>query len=101
MKFISLILSIYILALNFAFCEDSTSLNTNIKIEISQNMETGHMDYDLCSPFCLCHCCQIYATYFNDIELTVVSNCFSTNVFSHFDSLGKDILNTILQPPRV
>ena len=103
MKFIALILSVYILALNFAPCEDSGTLDNDIKIEISQHVDEDNSNtgLDLCSHFCQCHCCHIHVTYFNLSEFTVVSNNISTKLFSHFDNLGKEIPNPILQPPRV
>jgi len=102
-KLVAFLLSIYILALNFAPCEDSGSLDNDVKVEISQNVDVdnGHTDLDLCSPFCQCHCCHIDATSSNLAEVTVASNDISTKMFSHFDSLGEDIPYSILQPPRV
>lgn len=103
MKIIALILSIYILALNFTPCEDNNAINDDVKVELSQNtdFDYNHIALDLCSPFCQCHCCHIHATYFNTAENCIVSNDISTEIFSHFDSLGEDIHNSILQPPRV
>lgn len=106
MKFIALILSIYILALNFTPCEDSEAINNNdtsTVVEMSQSLTHNHSDsdFDSCSPFCQCYCCHIQVTYFNLDEITVISNHISTEVFTHFSSLGKDIPNSILQPPRV
>jgi Family of unknown function (DUF6660) len=103
MKFIAFILSIYILALNFTPCEDSSAVNSDVKIEISliTDVDQSHNFLDLCSPFCQCHCCHIHATHFNLEELTVASQKISTDIFLHFDGLGKDISHSILQPPRV
>ena len=103
MKFIAFILSIYILALNFAPCEDNAINDNDVKVEISKNGDIGesHNVLDLCSPFCQCHCCHIHATYFNLDAFTTASENISTNIFLHFDSLGKDISNSILQPPRI
>jgi uncharacterized protein DUF6660 len=103
MKFLTFILSIYILALNFAPCEDSSTIGNDVKTEISQSTNIDHSNnvLDLCSPFCQCHCCHIHATYFNLDELTVESQKISTDIFLHFNGLGKDITNSILQPPRV
>ena len=102
MKFVALILSIYILALNFTLCEDNNAVNDDIKVELTQNSDSdhGHNVLDLCSPFCQCHCCHIHATYFNTSD-NIVSNNISTKIFLHFESLGEDIQNSILQPPRV
>ena len=77
-------------------------MDSDVKIEITQDTNTNHnhSGVDLCSPFCQCHCCQIFATYLNVEELTLPSVIISTNIFLHFDSLGKDISNIILQPPK-
>ena len=103
MKFIAFILSIYILALNFTPCEDSPVVGDEFNIEISQNidMDHDHSDLDLCSPFCQCHCCHIHVTCFNLAELSLTTSEISTVIILHFDSLGKEITNTILQPPKV
>jgi Family of unknown function (DUF6660) len=103
MKFFAFILSIYILALSFAPCQDNGTIGNDVKIEISQSgdVDVNHNVLDLCSPFCQCHCCHIHATYFNFEELTVVSQKISTEIYLHFDGLGKDINHSILQPPRV
>ncbi len=103
MKFLAFILSVYILALNFAPCEDTVAIDNDIKIVIVQNiyMDFDHSDYDLCSPFCQCHCCHIHATSFYLDDSSQESHEISTKIYLHFDDLGKDISNSILQPPRV
>lgn len=100
MKIIALILSIYILALNFSPCEDISPLNGDDNIELSHDTEDGHSDFDLCSPFCQCNCCQIIATYQSSGDL-IISSQYFVDVFVHYDSFGKDYSNTILQPPRI
>ncbi len=103
MKFLAFILSIYILALNFTPCEDGNAINNDIKIEISHNgdLDLDHNNLDSCSPFCQCHCCHIHATSFNLDDSDEASHKISTKIYLHFDGLGKDITNSILQPPRV
>jgi hypothetical protein len=101
MKIVAFILSIYIIALNFAPCEDNVASNDEVKSEISQHSDGGHCDLDLCSPFCQCHCCQIYATSLNKVDFNISSTVISTEVFFHFDGIEKDFKNSILQPPRV
>ena len=102
MKFLAFILSIYILALNFAPCQDNDEFNTEVKTEITQhNTDDGHMDLDLCSPFCQCHCCQIHATYFKKSNLTNAISEISTEVFFHTYGLEKTFISPILQPPKV
>ncbi|MDW5289596.1 DUF6660 family protein [Formosa sp. PL04] len=103
MKFLAVILSIYILALNFAPCEDTASFDDDTTTEFSEHSDSNH-DHnasDECSPFCQCHCCHIHATQFIPLEISFTISEISTKLFLHFDSLGKDFNQTILQPPRV
>jgi hypothetical protein len=101
MKFLAFILSIYILALNFSPCEDNNAINDEVKTEITKQVDDGHVDLDLCSPFCQCHCCHIHATYFSIADLNVTILDIPTELFFHFYGLEKDFNNSILQPPRV
>lgn len=102
MKTIAFILSVYILALNFAPCEDSSITDNDIKDEVSQGGDSDHehSGLDLCSPFCQCHCCHVHTIYSNLSDFEVNTNLISTNLFLHFDSFGKDIPNSILHPPQ-
>ncbi|NOY47654.1 hypothetical protein MNBD_BACTEROID02-1257 [hydrothermal vent metagenome] len=103
MKFLAFILSIYILALNFAPCEDNVTVGNDVNVEVSQSgdIDHSHNNLDLCSPFCQCHCCHVHVTYLNLEDFTAPLQKIPTDIFLHFDSLGKDITNSILQPPRV
>ncbi|GGK18470.1 hypothetical protein GCM10007962_10810 [Yeosuana aromativorans] len=103
MKFSAFILALYIFSLNLAPCEDNGMLNNEVKTEISQspNNDHQHQGLDLCSPFCICHCCQVHVTHFEVIEFAVASTDISTIVFYHFKGLEKDFSASILQPPQV
>lgn len=102
MRFLAFILSIYILALNFTPCEDGVFEDNAFKIEISQigEINEGHSDIDNCSPFCQCQCCHIHTTTSNETDYTITTNRIPTEIILHFDSLGKDIHNSIFQPPK-
>ncbi|WP_299183378.1 DUF6660 family protein [uncultured Aquimarina sp.] len=103
MKFLAFILSVYIFALNLAPCEDNNMLDDDDKIEVAQADDDNHQhqDPDLCSPFCICHCCHIHATHFKIVDFTITTIDISTEVFYHFKGLEKDFNSTILQPPQV
>ncbi|MFB9052368.1 DUF6660 family protein [Formosa undariae] len=105
MKFLAVILSIYILALNFAPCEDVVQGDDAQQIvsELVQHNDADHNHdtLDLCSPFCQCHCCHINVAQFHPLQITFTVPDISTKLFLHFDSLGKDFNQTLLQPPRV
>jgi hypothetical protein len=104
LKNIGFILAIYILALNFAPCEDSNETmdvaSASVEaVDLDNNHE--HSDLDPCSPFCQCNCCQIFVTYHNLADLEIISNEISTEIYLHLDSLGKDITDPLLHPPRL
>ncbi len=103
MKILAFILSIYILTLNFTPCEDSTAFDNPTNTELAQinDFDHDHNASDLCSPFCHCQCCQVHAEGVDMIGFTALTTEISSEVFFHFDNLGKDIPNSILQPPRV
>lgn len=103
MKFLAFILSIYLLVLNFTICEDKVVADSDVKIEISQDLDSkyGHSDLDLCSPFCQCQCCQIYTTFIGIPKFDAASATHSTEVVYYFDKLEDDITFSILRPPRI
>ncbi|WP_353935825.1 DUF6660 family protein [Maribacter dokdonensis] len=101
-KYIAIILSVYFLALNFIPCNDveMSSDDTDIEYVIGMGVNHDHNASDLCSPFCNCHCCHIHTIESNIISFkTLISINFKEN-FAHFDSFGKDISHSLLQPPR-
>ena len=103
MKFSAFILSIYILALNLAPCEDYTVSDDEVKTEISQVAENDHQHQglDLCSPFCICQCCQISSMNFNFVYVKLNIPYISSQVFFYQSGTEKDFTTSILQPPRV
>ncbi|WP_373422834.1 DUF6660 family protein [Halomarinibacterium sedimenti] len=101
MKFLSFILSIYFLALNFSPCEDLSVVSDELKTEISQNTNDGHLDFDLCSPFCQCHCCHIHVTHFKVVEYNLSSSLISTKVFHYFEGMESNFSSSLFQPPQV
>lgn len=102
MKSIAFILSIYIFALNLAPCADYVASDDDAKTEISQSMDDDHQhqDSDLCSPFCICQCCHINATYYQFADLKLDFPYISTQDFLYLNSTEKDFTTSILQPPR-
>ena len=105
MKILAFILSIYIFALNLAPCEDNATFDNDVNTEASQDIgddhQHQHQDADLCSPFCHCHCCPIYATDFAIADYSIATVTISTEVFFYCHGLEKDFNSSILQPPQV
>lgn len=103
MKILATILSIYIFALNLVPCEDDDSFNDQVKTQISQDMGDNHQhqDSDLCSPFCMCSCCQIHATDIQNVDFKLKTTIHSNKVLFQTTAVEKDFNATILQPPQV
>ncbi|GAA3788890.1 hypothetical protein GCM10022271_21780 [Corallibacter vietnamensis] len=103
MRILAFILSTYILALNFAPCEDSVLVD-DIKTEISQHADLDHEHNDvsdMCSPFCQCHCCHIHVTNTAKTSYVLITNNIPRHLLLHHKGVEKDFKVSILQPPRV
>jgi hypothetical protein len=59
-----------------------------------------HGATDLCSPFCNCQCCHIHTIESSIISFEPLLPMNFQENFAHFDSFGKDISHSLLQPPR-
>ncbi len=106
MKFITLILSIYLFTLSAIPCADIESENiARIVANDSQEKDNhSHKDNDLCSPFCICNCCgQVTLNYVAainydfpvKIEEIKSSNSFYTSAFY------SNFYGSIWQPPQI
>jgi hypothetical protein len=106
-KIIAVILSFYVLGLNFLACNDDfSSLKTDTEItEVDfQDLDIDHthdQQADSCSPFCSCHCCHVHTINFNSPEFQPLVSNISSEIFTNFDGLSKEIPHSLLQPPQV
>ncbi|MGY0392202.1 DUF6660 family protein [Bizionia sp. KMM 8389] len=102
MKFVTIIFSIYVLALNIIPCEDTIVVSNDVEVAITQ-LEIDHHEHqevDMCSPFCICQCCQINITQFQFYSVQFYLENITTQDFFYLNKSEKDFLNSILQPPR-
>jgi len=102
-KIIALIFSFYILALNVLPCNDTNVSTDNQQIEVAFNtdLEHSHTAFDLCPPFCTCHCCHVHTIDFGSSNFEPLISEISSEVLGHSDNLGQDISISLLQPPKV
>ncbi|HET8735645.1 MAG TPA: DUF6660 family protein [Pricia sp.] len=101
MKLITVILSIYFLALNFMPCADSGSKDGDCQVVSVIGHDADHdQDCQQCSPFCQCHCCHSHVIDLGLALFQAIQPNISQENFAHFDSLGKEIPLSFLQPPR-
>ncbi|HEA22343.1 MAG TPA: hypothetical protein ENH87_15680 [Pricia antarctica] len=102
MKIIALILSFYILALNALPCSDTRAGFDDTRIEAAFGTDSGHDHgaFDLCPPFCSCHCCHVHTIDFGATAFTPLPSPISKENFSHFEGVSDGVLLSLLQPPR-
>lgn len=95
MKFIAVILSVYVLVLTSAPCADECiSISETDGISFSQGQvenSNSSAEADLCSPFCFCNCCQflslpeysnfsLITTPLQSVEIAFIANFFASPV---------------------
>ncbi|KAB5487045.1 hypothetical protein D2V93_06595 [Flagellimonas taeanensis] len=101
MKFLTIILTIYFLALNVVPCSDSGNASDDCQtVSVVDSDGDQGDDCELCSPFCQCHCCHVHTIDFGLVAFEPYQPEIPDEFFAHFDDLGKDIPPSLLQPPR-
>ncbi len=100
-KLITVILSIYFLALNIVPCSDAEDTKDDSQV-VSGIDNNGDHDQtcDLCSPFCQCHCCHCHTVHIEIVVFEPLGPIISRENFSHFDSTEKEFHLSLFQPPR-
>lgn len=76
--------------------EDDTQITS-----MAQDNDSSGDDCEMCSPFCQCHCCHVHTINFDLNAFEPLSRSFLQEDFAYFDSHGKEISRSLLQPPKV
>ena len=101
-KLLAIILSIYCFALNIVPCSDVGNVTDDSQVVATMDFDGDHdQDCELCSPFCQCHCCHVHVISFGLATFEPLVPLIPQDNFNHFDSIGKDISLSLLQPPQV
>ena len=101
MKYMAVILSVYVLVLTAMPCNDVHAANTNsVSIELTKQNPNQANDVDLCSPFCFCHCCQTlsFPSFFRISNINLVEISLAINLKE--PSFSSPVA-TIWQPPKI
>lgn len=103
MKFVAIILSIFIVYLVSVPCVDEIDHASKSVIEHStpQGSPCNHNDHDACTPFCVCSCCGVVVVislvHFDSLPymmLQAVINSIQKELFSNF-------FQSFWQPPKL
>ncbi|WP_299103548.1 DUF6660 family protein [uncultured Winogradskyella sp.] len=103
MKFVTIILSLLILALSITPCSDGNNYEDQHQDEISANNNHQEDSDDSCPVTCVCDCCGIAITYqlLQTFELSI-NNSISTEIIPVYQSIYRfDYHSNIWQPPQL
>jgi hypothetical protein len=102
MQSIAVILAFFIMGLSIVPCADNDlSEDESISISASHTDHDHDADVDLCSPFCVCQCCQSHFTTHPNFYTNLVLFPFIPLETSYSDLLTDGFQMSVLQPPKV
>jgi hypothetical protein len=106
-KWLNIILSIYLVALASMPCTDTDVNSAAYETIAHKSGHEGHShekDNDSCSPFCACNCCGVQIlSYFPTIsyDFPLISSVIKTKEPFYKPVLASDFCGSIWQPPQI
>jgi hypothetical protein len=88
-------------------CEDVHQQSGSNKTELSFNIDESHSKDkgDICSPLCVCNCCQITITAFKmDVSMNIpkqIQSYFSKKILFQKNNFAYQVYDHIWQPPKI
>ena len=102
MKFIAIILSFYLLALQAVPCNDDdvTIGNDSQTISVVDFDNDHDDDCEICSPFCQCQCCHTPVINTQNFFTETVHELISEEITRRELETFQEVSRRILQPPQ-
>ncbi|MHC0440346.1 MULTISPECIES: DUF6660 family protein [unclassified Flavobacterium] len=106
MKWITVLLSIYLIALSSMPCADM-EVNSAAHKTAQFSSEANHShdkDNDLCSPFCACNCCGAQVLNYQNVavfEFPSENHLISIPLPSYNSVFASNFYGSIWQPPQI
>ncbi|MES2620358.1 MAG: DUF6660 family protein [Bacteroidota bacterium] len=101
MKFFCLLFAFYTLSISVMPCNDVHEGSKNAVITSAQ-AEDHHQDHnDICSPFCICSCCQGFVALTSFSEATLSPFIASSNFSFYTEKFFSSASAAIWQPPKL
>ncbi|WP_449399739.1 DUF6660 family protein [Chryseobacterium wanjuense] len=107
MSLLRLVLAFYFMALALMPCEDLHKQSGSDKVNFSLNVEESHSKDkgDICSPLCICNCCQITVAAFKMEPLIKIPeqirSYFSKKILFQKNNFAYQVYDHIWQPPKI
>ena len=105
-QLLTLLLSVYLLALMGVPCRDDHSHTTTTTIavekQLAQEDNHGH-EADNCTPFCVCACCTtpIVVQQLFTFQPVIFHAPYNRNVISFYQPVASSYFGSIWQPPQI
>ncbi|MFC4389669.1 DUF6660 family protein [Flavobacterium quisquiliarum] len=106
MKWIAIIMSIYLMALSNMPCADmevNSAMHKTAQFA-SEDNHSHDKDNDLCSPFCACNCCGAQVLSYQtpaNFEFPAPYNLISIPLPTYQSVFISDFYGSIWQPPQI
>lgn len=107
MSLFRFILALYFMVLTIMPCNDVHQQSGSSKTEQFSNIEESHSKDkgDICSPLCICNCCQITVTAFKIEPLIAfpeqIQFYFSKKILFQKNNFAYQVYDHIWQPPKI
>lgn len=103
MKFLFLILSLFMLYMSCLPCGDSKECNVKTPTEISatDNHQQHKHNAEACTPFCTCSCCAA-SVYYSPFAKSQVTKVFQSEKYPLYNVSFNTVAHySIFQPPKI
>ncbi len=101
MKFFAFIFAFYILSISTMPCNDVHDGAKSSISTVEQAQDHHESDNDICSPFCICSCCQGFVAMTSFADITPVTFTFTTGFAHYTEKFFSSSFAAIWQPPRL
>jgi hypothetical protein len=101
-KFISSLLTIYMLALVVMPCKDFCDSKQHYSITTVQSAQEHHeAENDICSPFCTCNCCASYVVVAKIVAISIFVPSDAKDFHVYDTPFYSSITADHWQPPKI
>ncbi|MCS3531064.1 DUF6660 family protein [Chryseobacterium sp. JUb7] len=107
MNLFRFILAFYFMALSVMPCEDVHQKSGSAEAKLALSIEESHSKDkgDICSPLCVCNCCQITVTAFKMEPLIKIPEqiqaYFCKKILFQKNNFAYQVYDHIWQPPKI
>ena len=107
MRFLSLILSAYMLVLSLAPCTDGvqhdhiqSACDSEILVDSNSHSDHNHDHQDTCPPFCVCACCGSIVIIPSQIVYKELANQIcSSSIYGYLSNYSFEFQSSVWHPP--